>query len=67
MTASTHESFAVYCAGEEIDGIGLTYIYISTPLGPVRMTAEEAESLGRALIAAAEYDKDANVAEDGDR
>lgn len=51
------ETFAVYCAGEEIDGIGMTYIYATTPLGQIRMTADEAEDLGRKLIAAAEYDR----------
>lgn len=53
------ESFGVYCAGETIDGtdISITYVYISTPLGQVRMTAEEAEILGRCLIAAADYDR----------
>lgn len=56
------EDFAVYCAGEQIDGvdgtpIGMTYIYVTTPLGRVRMTREEADELGRKLLAAAEYDR----------
>lgn len=56
------ETFAVYCAGEQIESpdgtpIGMTYIYATTPLGQVRMTAEEADELGRKLIAAAEYDR----------
>lgn len=58
-TAPAHEeTFAVYIAGEQIDGtdIGMTYIQVTTPLGRLRMTAEEADDLGRKLIAAAEYD-----------
>lgn len=31
---STEETFAVYCAGEQIDGMdGISYIYVTTPLG----------------------------------
>lgn len=59
MAKTDSETFAVYCAGEMIDGtdIGITYIYAVTPLGRVRMTADEAETLGRSLIAAAECDR----------
>jgi predicted class III extradiol MEMO1 family dioxygenase len=55
----TAGDLGVYCAGEQIDGteIGVTYIYVSTPLGRVRMTADEAENVGRCLLAAAEYDR----------
>lgn len=54
------ETFAVYIAGEQIDGtnLGMTYMYVTTPLGQIRMTAEEADELGRKLIAAAEYDRE---------
>lgn len=64
MTAVV-EDFAVYIAGEQIRGtdIGLTYVYVTTPLGQVRMTPDEAEQLGRKLIAAAEYDREAEAAE----
>ncbi|MCX4778118.1 hypothetical protein [Streptomyces sp. NBC_01264] len=58
MTAQpTPGTFGVYCAGEQIDGtdIGFTYVYISTPLGKVRMTSEEARQVGQSLIAAADY------------
>lgn len=53
------ETFGVYCAGETIEGtdLAITYIYVSTPLGKVRMTSDEAENVGRALIAAAKYDR----------
>ena len=53
------ESFAVYVAGEQIteNGPGITYIYATTPIGRVRMTAEEANDLGRMLIAAADCDR----------
>jgi len=62
MTRTESEAFAVYCAGETIDGteIGITYIYATTPLGRVRMTADEAEELGCKLIAAARYDRELN-------
>lgn len=52
------EIFSVWVAGEQVPGteIGLTYISVKTPLGPLRMTAEEAETLGRSLIHAAQYD-----------
>lgn len=65
MTTPT-ESFAVYCAGETIDGtdIGMSYIYVCTPLGRVRMTSDEAEILGRQLLAAADYDRELNAGED---
>ncbi|MFD3999917.1 hypothetical protein [Streptomyces rubiginosohelvolus] len=60
------ETFAVYIAGEQIDGteIGMTYIYVTTPLGRVRMTADEAAELGQKLIGAAEYDQQAEVDDD---
>jgi hypothetical protein len=56
------ETFGVYCAGEQVapDGPGMTYIYLTTPLGRVRFTADEAEKVGRELIAAAEYDRTLN-------
>lgn len=59
MAKTDSDSFTVYCAGEMIDGtdIGITYIYAVTPIGRVRMTADEAETFGRSLIAAAEYDR----------
>lgn len=59
MASTDSETFAVYCAGETLEGtdIGITYIYAVTPLGRVRLTADEAETLGRSLIAAAEYDR----------
>ncbi len=62
------DTFAVYCAGEQIEGtdIGITYIYITTPLGRVRMTADEADELGHKLIAAAECDRSLGD-EDGDQ
>lgn len=55
MKTPDHEDLSVYIAGEQVPGteIGLSYIYIKTPLGPVRMTGEEAESLGRLLEGAA--------------
>ncbi|CAM5507278.1 MULTISPECIES: RusA family crossover junction endodeoxyribonuclease [Streptomyces] len=55
----TDESFAVYSAGEQIteNGPGITYVYARTPIGRVRMTAEEADDLGRKLIAAADCDR----------
>lgn len=58
MTTS-QETFGIYCAGETIEGtdLGITYIYVTTPLGKIRMTADEAETLGRGLIAAAKYDR----------
>lgn len=50
--------FDVYCAGEEVTpGLGITYVYTSTPLGKLRMTEDEAEDLGRKLLAAAEYNR----------
>ncbi|MDQ0792048.1 hypothetical protein [Streptomyces sp. B1I3] len=60
MTAT--ETFGVYCAGEQLgaDGPSITFIYVSTPLGQVRMTASEANNVGRALVAAAEYDRSIN-------
>lgn len=53
------ESFAVYCAGEQLaeNGPGITYVYARTPIGRVRMTADEADDLGHKLIDAAEYDR----------
>jgi hypothetical protein len=49
--------FSVYCAGEQVPGteIGVGYIRVTTPLGDVRMTEDEAEELGQKLIYAAEY------------
>lgn len=66
MAKTESETFGVYCAGETIDGteISVTYIHISTPLGQVRMTADEAENLGRCLLAAAEYDRNLNDEDD---
>lgn len=63
----TNETFAVYCAGEQVPGteIGIGYIYVTTPLGNIRMTAEEADDLGRKLTAAAKFDRDSERAEDG--
>ncbi|MFJ6487044.1 hypothetical protein [Streptomyces californicus] len=60
------ETFTVYIAGEQIDGteLGMTYIYVTTPLGKVRMTAEEAAELGQKLIGAAEYDRQAEADDD---
>lgn len=53
-------TFDVYCAGETLDGtdIGITYIYITTPLGRIRMTEDEAEELGQKLTAAAQLYRD---------
>lgn len=58
MTTS-QETFGIYCAGETLEGtdLAITYIYVTTPLGKVRMTADEAESLGHGLLAAARYDR----------
>ena len=58
MTAS-QETFGVYCTGETLDGtdISMLFISVTTPLGQVRMTTEEAEHLGRSLIAAADYNR----------
>lgn len=58
----TDESFAVYIAGEQIDGteLGMTYIHVTTPIGRIRMTAEEAATLGSALQHAAEFDREQN-------
>lgn len=55
MKTPEHEDLSVYIAGETVPGtdVGLSYIYIKTPLGPVRMTGEEAKTLGRGLIHAA--------------
>lgn len=52
--------FDVYLAGETLEGtdIGSTYVYITTPLGQVRMTEEEAENLGRCLLGAARTYRD---------
>lgn len=52
--------FAVFVAGERLDdtGITLTYLHVTTPHGPVRMTVEEAEPLGACLIHAAGYARD---------
>lgn len=53
------ESFAVYCAGEQIteNGPSITYIDAHTPIGRVRMTADEAANFGRMLIASADFDR----------
>ncbi|WP_069751655.1 hypothetical protein [Streptomyces sp. EN16] len=67
MTTSPQTgTFDVYIAGEQIPGteIGMTFIYVTTPLGRVRMTADEAEALGQKLIAAAEYDQQSEVDDD---
>lgn len=66
MSTAT-ETFTVYCAGEQVPGteIGLSYIYVTTPLGKVRMTAGEAEDLGRKLICAAEFDRESEAYEAG--
>jgi hypothetical protein len=55
MKTPEHEDLSVYIAGETVPGtdIGLSYIYIKTPLGPVRMTGDEAETLSRLLEGAA--------------
>lgn len=52
--------FDVYLAGETLEGtdIGSTYVYITTPLGQVRMTEEEAENLGQCLLGAARTYRD---------
>lgn len=59
------DAFAVYRAGDQIPGtdIGFTHVYMLTPLGKVRMTAAEADCLGRALIAAAESQRRADAEE----
>lgn len=59
---SSENSFPVQVTGETLDGvigdeIPLTYIQVLTPYGYVRMTAEEAEDLGRRLISASEYER----------
>jgi hypothetical protein len=61
----TDDTFSVYCAGEQIPGtdIGIGYIYVTTPLGQVRMTDEEADNLGGKLIAAARYNRESEAAE----
>lgn len=67
--AEREESFAVFYSGEQIEGtdIGMTYIQVKTPLGKLRMTAEEADNLGQALRAAARLARDAEEAEGGAR
>jgi hypothetical protein len=64
--STREETFAVYIAGEQIEGteIGVTYVYITTPLGRVRMTGEEAGELGQKLTAAAECDR--NLDDEGE-
>ena len=54
----------VYVAGEQVPGtdIGMGYIYVTTALGRVRMTAEEAESLGQKLIHAARTSREIEAA-----
>lgn len=49
------DSLDVYIAGEQVPGteIGLSYIYVTTSLGKVRMTGEEAAELGQKLAHAA--------------
>ncbi|MFB7312917.1 RusA family crossover junction endodeoxyribonuclease [Streptomyces sp. NPDC056192] len=60
----TNETFNVYLAGEQInESLGLGYIYITTPLGDVRMTAEEADRLGSALQYAADTDRRMNLSD----
>ncbi|MGN6128504.1 MAG: hypothetical protein ACTHON_18250 [Humibacter sp.] len=56
------ESFGVYYAGEQVPGteIGLGYIRVTTPLGDLRMTEDEAEDLGQKLICAARLYADDN-------
>lgn len=58
--------FAVYIAGEQVPGteIGMGYIVVRTVVGDVRMTAEEAETLGQKLIHAAETSRE--IENDGD-
>lgn len=66
MAKTDSETFGIYCAGETLDDtdISITYIYVSTPLGRIRMTADEAETAGRGLIAAAKYDRRLNAEDD---
>lgn len=53
------ETFDVWIAGEEvIPGLGISYIYVTTPLGHVRMTAEEAKELGQKLLCTADCYRD---------
>lgn len=55
---TTDETFSVHLAGEQInESLGLGYIYITTPLGPIRMTPEEAGQLGEDLQHAADTDR----------
>lgn len=62
---TTEETFSVYLAGEQInESLSLGYIYITTPLGPVRMTPEEADSLGSALQHAADTDRRMNLSDE---
>lgn len=60
---TSRDELAVFTAGEVLPGtdITLTYLYIATPHGPVRMTAEEAEVLGACLIHAAGYAHDIDM------
>lgn len=55
MSTPEHEMLSVYIAGEQVPGtdIGLSYIYVKTPFGQLRMTGEEAKILGRLLEHAA--------------
>lgn len=55
MVTPEHEMLSVYIAGEQVPGtdIGLTYIYVKTPFGQLRLTGEEAETLSRLLAHAA--------------
>ncbi|MFG2676978.1 RusA family crossover junction endodeoxyribonuclease [Streptomyces sp. NPDC048445] len=62
--APADETFNVYLAGEQInESLGLGYVYITTPLGNVRMTAEEADRLGSALQCAAATDRRMNLSD----
>lgn len=51
MKTPEHEMLSVYIAGEQIPGteIGLSYIYVKTPFGQLRMTGEEAAVLSGLL------------------
>ncbi|MFH9389811.1 RusA family crossover junction endodeoxyribonuclease [Streptomyces albidoflavus] len=56
----------VYNAGETLPGTNLTlnYIQLTTPHGPLRMTSEEATTLGHQLLAAADYEHRTNLTDE---
>lgn len=59
-------TFDVYCAGETLEGtsISMLHIEVTTPLGKIRLTEEEAELLGQLLQAAAKFNREQEASED---